>query len=326
MSLHSQTDQSTGSSDLLTKLVAFMTSTVGWTLADTVANGGSPYHIFTSQGESGNESIVLRYGQISGAIEVRAYGQWDATAHTGIREVYLSGSSKVDVQEGTAFNYWFYANKNRIIVVTKVWNNYYCQYSGLLNRFWSEKVTSTSAACAAGSSVVIPVVDASIFTNGRFYQISDGNKIERIKLTAVNTSNTPQTIQAQTLANSYAAGARIGEDLQPVIVTNDQAPGSFMCVTRMDGWKDMYSQTGACGAAHGGLAGYADPELRQGDTILFPWIAAMNGYDCNEIRGELDGIWAYGGNGSQEQLLTDSAGSYRFFNLLGSGWCAIQES
>ena len=326
MALQTNTGVATGKSELLAKLVAFLTNSVGWIVLDQGTTSEGAYHIFLSTGENGNEDIYLRYGLISGAIEVRAYGFWDATTHTGYREVFLSGNSKITVQEGSNFSYWFFANKNRVTAVTKVWGNYYCQYSGLLNRFWSDKSTKTKSALSIGTLVTCPVDDASIFVVNQQYLISDGPKIERIKVTAVNATATPQTILVESLKSAYASGAKLGEDLQPVIVSSDQAPGSFTCVTRMDGWSSMYAQSGACGAAHGSLAGYADPELRQGSTILFPWLAALNVWDCNEIRGELDGIYAHGGNATQEQLISDSAGSFRLFNLLGAGWCAIRET
>jgi hypothetical protein len=58
-------------------------------------------------------------------------------------------------------------------------------------------------------------------------------------VTAVDTASTPNTVTLANLVNTYAAGAKIGEDPQPVIVGRNQMPGTFYALNRFDGWTSI---------------------------------------------------------------------------------------
>ena len=329
MALKFLTGSAASRTDLYDKLNTFLVSQVGWTLLDQGAADGRSYRVYNSKGESGNEDIYLRYGPYSStdSLEVHAYGFWNATTHAGSREAYANGSSKIVIQEGSSFSFWCYADLDRIFVITKVWSTYYGQYSGLIRRFWDSRIAKLKAAVTAGSSVLCSVSDASILQKSRYYIITDGAKMERVKVVDTDTASTPNHILLESVTQAYAVDAKIGEDPQPVIVTDNNAPGSFNAVSRFDGWTSVSGQPGTCGAAHGGLAANADPETRYGSIVLFPWLVAQNGWDCTELRGEIIGVFAHGGGGATaEQLVTSSSGNFRFFNLAGSGWCAVKES
>lgn len=329
MALHSKMGQATTRTELFTLLIDFLVNTAGWTLHDQGTLDGRDFRVFHSTGESGNENIYLRYGPYSStdSLEVRAYGYWNPATHSGVREAFTSGSSKIVIQEGGGTtSYWFYADLDRVFIITKVWSTYYGQYSGTIRRFWDDRIARLSAAVSAGSSVLVEVDDASIFTANRDYLIVDNAHIEKVTVLDVDTASTPNSVLIETMLNGYASGAMLGEDPQPVVLTANNAPGSLVSVSKHTGWSSNTGQPGTCGAAHGGLASHTDPESRYGTTLLFPWLVAMTGSDFFELRGELIGVYAHGGSGSQEQLISDDNGSYRLFNLSGSGWSAVQES
>ena len=175
--------------------------------------------------------------------------------------------------------------------------------------------------------MVLQVNDATVVTPGQDYVIKDDAGIERVRVSAIDTAVTPNTITVETLVRDYASGAKIGEDPQPVVNSYYNAPGTFYAVNKFDGWTSASGQQGRCGAAHGGLQGETDPEMRYGTTILFPWLASMSGSAAyQELRGELIEIFAVGGgNVASEDTIQIGTDSYRVFNLTTGGWCAVKE-
>ena len=318
-----------GRLDLLNKIKDFLVTTVGWTLHDDQSADARPYYVFKSTGESGAEDIYLRFqiGQSSGRLEVAAFQYWDNTTQTAVNEGFSSSYNYIRAEDTADFIYWLYADLDHVFVVSKIVSTYYGHYSGSIKRFWSSAVAITQTAIVNGSAVVAQVNDASIFTPNQHYIIKDDANIERIKITAIDTVATPNTVTIETLVSDYAAGAKIGEDPQPVITGYYNMPSTFYAVNKFDGWTSASGQRGRCGAAHGNLQSDTDPEQRYGTTILFPWLVSMNGADSyQELRGELIEIYATGGaNVASEDTVEIGSDSYRVFNLSGGGWCAIKE-
>jgi len=318
-----------GRLDLLNRIKDFLVTTVGWTLHDDQSADVRPYYVFMSTGESGAEDIYLRFqiSSSSGRIEVAAFQYWDNTMQTAVNEGFSSSYNYLRAEDTADFIYWLYADLDHVFVVSKIVSTYYGQYSGSIKRFWSSAVAITQAAIVNGSAVVLPVNDASIFTPDQYYVIKDNANIERVRITAIDTESTPNTVTIETVANDYASGAKIGEDPQPVITGYYNMPSTFYAVNKFDGWSSASGQRGRCGAAHGNLQSDTDPEQRYGTTILFPWLVSMNGSDSyQELRGELIEIYATGGaNVSSEDTVEIGMDSYRVFNLSSGGWCAIKE-
>jgi hypothetical protein len=156
--------------------------------------------------------------------------------------------------------------------------------------------------------------------------IKDDAGIERIRITAADTSATPNTVSIENLTRAYVAGAKIGEDPQPVMVSVYNAPGTFYAVNKFDGWSSVTGQAGKVGAANGNLQGETDPEMRYGTTLLFPWLASMSAAACQELRGELIEVFnTGGGNVASEDTIEIGTDVYRVFNLYSGGWCAVKE-
>jgi hypothetical protein len=237
MAYHSTTGTADNSADFLVKLKDFLTTVAGWTLHDDGSAQTDPYYVLKSNGESGAEDVYLQFIDDSNAdrIAVRGCLYWDAAAHAGVKEAYHNSYNYIRTVDASPFLYWLFADLDHVFVVTKVVTTYYGHYSGLIKRFWSGAVAVTQAAAAPGSDVVVQVNDASIFTVNSHYLIKDDAEIERVQVTAVDTASTPNTVTLANLVNTYAAGAKIGEDPQPVIVGRNQMPGTFYALNRFDG-------------------------------------------------------------------------------------------
>lgn len=329
MAYFSTQGTASGRLDLLSRIRDFLVTTVGWTLHDDQSADAMPYYIFKSVGESGAEDIYLRFqiGTSAGRIEVSAFQYWDNASHTGVHEAFYSSYTYIQAQNTADFIYWFYADLDHVFVVSKVVSTYYGHYSGSIKRFWSSAIAVTQTDTVSGSAVVAQVNDASVFTPGQPYLIKDNANIERIRITAIDTDSTPNTVTIETLVKDYSNGAKMGEDPQPVITGYCNMPSSFYAVNKFDGWSSANGQRGRCGAAHGNLQSDCDPEHRYGTTILFPWLVSMNGSDSyQELRGELIEIYATGGaNTASEDTIEIGSDSCRVFNLSSGGWCAIKE-
>jgi hypothetical protein len=328
MAYHSIQGTAHGRLDLLNRIRDFLVATVGWTLHDDQSADAQPYYVFKSVGESGAEDVYLRYRVVTttGRLDVAAFQFWNAVTHNGVNEGSASGQTYVRVEDSADFIYWLFADRDHLFVVTKLLSTYYGQYSGLLKRFWSGAVALTQEAAAAGGNVVVPVNDATIVTPAQYYVIKDDTGIERVRITAVDTAATPNTVTIESLARAYAAGTKVGEDPQPVMVSVYNAPGNFYAVNKFDGWSSVSGQAGRVGAANGGLQGETDPEMRYGTTLLFPWLASMSAVACQELRGELIEVFATGGgNVASEDTIEIGTDVYRVFNLYSGGWCAVKE-
>jgi hypothetical protein len=318
-----------GRQDLLSCIKSFLTATVGWTLHDDLPAATQPYFVLKSFGESGMEDVYVSYGMsvTSGRLQVAVYQYWNATTHAAVNEASYASNTHIRVDDNGDFAYWIFADLDHVYIVTRLVSTYYGHYSGLLKRFWSGAVALTQSAIAAGANVTVPVNDAGILSPNKTFIIKDNAFIERVKVTAINTTVTPNTVTLENVVRAYAIGAKVGEDPQPLIVSYYYAPAGFYATNKFDGYQSTSGQEGRCGAAHGGLATDCDAEMRYGTTILFPWLASMSGSaSYAELRGELIGIYALGG-GSTAAEDTVEVGSeiFRVFNIYASGWCAVKE-
>ncbi|MCL5105060.1 MAG: hypothetical protein M1133_13225, partial [Armatimonadetes bacterium] len=222
--------------------------------------------------------------------------------------------------------YWLYGDLDHVYVVTKIVATYYGHYSGIIKRFWSAQTAISQGAAAAGSNVVILVDDASILTVNKNYIIKDDANIERVLVTGRDTTSTPNTVTIATLVSGYGAGAKIGEDPQPVIIGRNTMPGNCYGLNRWNGWASAAGQTMTCGAANGGFAVSCDPDVRYGLVTMFPWLVACTNTGYEELRGELIEVYSIGsGGGDSEDVIDLGTATYKMFNILTAGWCAVKE-
>jgi hypothetical protein len=238
MAYHSIQGLAHGRLDLLNQLRTFLVTTTGWTLHDDQLADPQPYFVFKSHGESGAEDVYLQFriSTTSGRIHVAAFQYWIAATHTGVNEASHTSYTYLRVEDSADFIFWLFADLDHVFVVTKLVSTYYGHYSGLLKRFWSGAIALTQAAVTAGSGVVLQVNDATVVTPGQDYVIKDDAGIERVRVSAIDTAVTPNTITVETLVRDYASGAKIGEDPQPVVNSYYNAPGTFYAVNKFDGW------------------------------------------------------------------------------------------
>jgi len=328
MPYHSTTAICPNKQNFLAALVDFLTNTVGWAIHDDLSGDATPSYVLRSYGESGAEDIYLRLVDDASAdrIFVEAWQYWDAATHTGVNRAWYTSATYIRIRDAAEFIYWFFADLNHVFIVTKIGSTYYGHYHGLLRRFWSDAVALTQAAVTAGGNVIVPVNDATLFLIGEHYLIKDNAAIERVRITARDTTSSPNTVTIETLANGYSVGAKIGEDPQPVIVEHYQSPGSFYALNHFNGYYGYSGQNGRAGAAHGALSNDCDPDMRYGRTVLFPWLASHQDANYQELRGEFIEVYAIGGgNVDSEDILEIGPDRYRVFYLSGPGWCAVKE-
>ena len=329
MAYHSTSGTATNTADLLVKLKDFLVTTCGWTLHDDGSATAEPYYVLKSVGESGNEDIYIQIINDTASVDcisVKGYLYWNAATHVGVKVAFSSAATMISTKDASQFLYWLYADLDHTYVVTKIVATYYGHYSGVIKRFWSGQTALTQGAVTAGSNVVIQVDDASILTVNKRYIMKDNANIERVLVSARDTSATPNTITAAALVNGYAAGAKIGEDPQPVIIGRNTMPSSFYALNKWDGWSSATGQTGNCGSASGNFASNCDPDARYSLVTMFPWLVAMTATNNDELRGELIEVYSIGaGAGDSEDVIDLGTSTYKMFNLSSGGWCAIKE-
>ena len=329
MAYHSTSDTAADTADLASRLRDFLITTCGWRLHDSGTFSPTiPWWVLESSGESGAEEIYVMLVNDAWAsrLSLRVFQYWDPAAHAPVGEAWDFDFTYVNTAS-TPFLCWIYADLDHFFIVTKLGAAYFGQYTGLLRRFWSGSSAITQASAAPGANVVLQVDDAAIFTVPESYVIKDHQQIERMRITARDTAGTPHTVTVETLANAYEAGARIGEDPQPLIVGRSTSPGGFYAVSRFDGYVSQTGQAGACYLADGGARAFSDPDARYGRHMLFPWLAAMTGDGAQELRGELIEVYGLGEGGlDSEDVLQIGSASYKVFNLSGPGFCAVKES
>lgn len=329
MAYYNTSGTANNTADMLVRLKDFLVTTCGWILHDDGSGQTEPYYVLKSVGESGMEDIYIQLindTANSDCITVRGYLYWNATTHAGVKGAYSSGATIISTKDSAQFLYWLYGDLDHFCVVTKITATYYLHYSGIIKRYWSGAVAITQAAVTAGSNIVIQVNDASLFTVGSSYIIKDDANIERVQVTARDTGATPNTITVVTLVGAYASGAKVGEDPQPVIIGRNNMPGSFYALNKWNGYSSATGQAGGCGAVNTTYAGYADPDVRYGLVIMFPWLVAITGAGNEELRGELIEVYSIGsGAGDSEDVLDLGTATYKMFNLSNGGWCAIKE-
>lgn len=327
MANHSLYQTASNTADLLAKLKDFLTNTCGWTLHDDGMTQAQPYFVVYSVGESGQEDIYLQFIDDSSTnmISIRGSLYWDATSHTAVKPVYSSNTGIVTA-DTAQFNCWVFANLDRVFIVTRIGAIYNPHYSGLIKRFWSDQIAITQAVTGIGSDITVPVNDASILTTGRYYVIKDNANIARIQVTAVDIISNPNTVTIANLSTGYSAGAKIGEDPQPVLISYSNLP-SCLLLNRYDGYTGQSSHLAYARDYVNYHLNNSDPDNRYGMVAMFPMFVTCEASGYNELRGELIDVHCIGpGAGASEDVLDLGTSTYKIFNNSGgSTWIAVRE-
>ena len=312
---------------MLAKLKTFLVSTCGWTLTEDGLGQSQPYFVVYSSGESGREDIYLQFidDATTDRIAVRTGLYWDPASHVLIKPVYSSSTTFV-TSDASALVYWMYANLDRLVMVTRVSTSYYVHYSGLLKRFWSDRVAITQQPALAGTNVVVPVNDASALSPGRYYVMKDNANLARVRVSATDVAANPNTITIAALSAGYAAGAKIGEDPQPVVLGYTNL-AQCLFANRYDGYSSQSGHIGYVRDFSPYQIGCTDPDARYGMVAMFPVFVASESTGTDELRGELIDVYSIGaGAGVSEDVIDLGTATYKIFNLSGgSNWVAIRE-
>ena len=310
---------------MLVKLKEFLTITCGWTLWDDGMAQAQPYFVVFSAGESGKEDIYLQFinEASTNVICVRGALYWDPVSHTAIKPVYTWPNTAFVTSDTSPFNYWMFASLDRVLIVTRIGANYFGHYSGLIKRFWSDEVAITQSGINSGDNVTIPVNDASFLSPGKNYIIKDNANIACVQVIATDISSTPSTVTVASLTTGYSAGAKIGEDPQPVIVGTTGILGGHL-LNRHDGYGGQTAQPASAREFSGYQSGASDPDSRYRMVAMFPILVTSELAGFEELRGELIDVFSIGsGAGASEDVIDLGTSTYKMFYT--SYWIAIKE-
>jgi hypothetical protein len=305
----------TNTADFFTKLSTFVVTTCGWTLLEDGSAAGTPYMVWSSVGETGNEKIYIKLtnGALTNSLSLNTYRYWAAGAPgTGQNPSPASdNTASIMTSDSASFLYWLYGDLDRIAIVTKIGATYYMSSFGILTSAWSRSFATTANSETAGSGVVIEVDSTAMFTVNKYYLIGNTNDatgiFERVQVTAID----PGVSITATIANNHPAGAIIGEDPRPNYV---QRYGAIAGIS-------MIGPTGVV-ASPGSLMAYSDwapatysaPDNRQGLYWLYPYLVYLSATDAYEYRGSLKEIYALAAGAlSSEDTVTVGSTIYKFF-------------
>jgi len=315
--------------DFFSKFRSFIVSTAGWTVLQEDLGAANPFLYISSTGESGKETIYLlfdKYAATADKVCVRQALWWNPGTQAAVLPAGSTGYNYVATKDAATFPYWIYADLDHIVVVVRIGTSYQAFYFGIVKRYWSANMAITQADINAGSSVVVPVDNASYFKAGLYYQIINRDKFERMQVTSIDTVSTPQTITVATLANSYPSGARVGEDVAPVMISrSDTALTQLHTASRYTGWNTSLTDVQVSGSS-GSSLGSATNDVRYNLIGIFPYWAYCGTTGHIEIRGQLVEVYETSTSwGVSEDVIDAGNGiTYKFF-YIGSRGFAIRE-
>lgn len=328
MAYHSTSGIANNTADFFARFRSFIASTVGWSVLAEDLGAANPFLYISSAGESGKETIYLlfdKYASTADKICVRQSLWWNPSTSSPVQPAGSASYNFILTKDSVTFPYWIYADLDHIVLVTRIATTYYGFYLGILKRYWSADIALTQAEINAGTDVVIPVDDASYFKAGQYYQIINRDKFERMQVTAVDTASSPQTITAAALANEYAVGAKVGEDVAPVTIPRDSQLGQMQTASRFSGWNTSVIDIAVNGSS-GGAYQYAVNDCRYNLVGIFPLWASCGNSGFNEVRGQLIEVYETSTIWGVSEDVIDAGGgiTYKFFYIASRGF-AIRE-
>ena len=329
MAYHSTSGIADNTADFFSEFRSFIVSTVGWTVLQEDLGAANPFLYISSTGESGKETIHLLFDKFTANADkicVRTALWWNPGTSAPVLPAGSTGYNYIATKDATTFPYWIYADFDHIVVVVRIGTTYQAFYFGVVKRYWSSNMAITQADVSAGSNVVVPVDDASYFKAGLYYQIINRDKFERMQVTAVDTGASPNTITVASLANAYVTGARVGEDVAPMMISrSDTALTQIHTASRYTGWNTSLIDVQVAGSA-GSAYGSSANDVRYNLIGIFPYWAYCGTTGQTEIRGQLIEVYETSTTwGVSEDVIDAGNGvTYKFF-YIGSKGFAIRE-
>lgn len=329
MAYHSTSGMANNTADFFSRFRSFIISTVGWSALAEDLGTVNPYLYISSSGENGRETVYLLFDKFTANADricVRQALWWNPGASSAVQPAGSTYYNFVATKDSTTFPYWIYADLDHIVFVTRIGTAYNAYYFGTLKRYWSSNMALTQADVSAGSNIVVPVDNASYFKAGQYYQIINQDKFERMQITAIDTGASPNTIIIASLVNAYAVGARVGEDVAPVMISRgDTALSQMHTASRYTGWNPSLIDITVSGSS-GGAYAIATNDCRYNLIGIFPYWAYCGTGGHYEVRGQLIEVYETSTSWGISEDVIDAGGgvTYKFF-YMGSKGFAIRE-
>ena len=238
-----------------TTLTAYQTAAVdAWEIHDTVdATPATRNMVYVSRGDrnlvaaAGDTRIYVQLQRRTNAwakqeINFSLYQYWDDATNTGYNatsyqygsSTLLASASTVYINDTDSVSWWAAGNEYEYIFILKQGGNWQWIQFGQPDRAFVSPAYSgvafTSGAETAGAGVVIDIDRdlTGLVTDGQKIWIVDaqgGTGASEITTMTTFTAGAPDTVTMD-LANNYAAGAIIGWDPCPMILSGDPSGGT----------------------------------------------------------------------------------------------------
>jgi len=250
-------------------------------------------------------------------------------------------SCRAGVDEFELTPYWIFANKDRVVIVTKTLESSYSSdyelaYAGLFDTFSDVDTTPLTSSATAGQSF-LEVENTSMFRVGASYKIvgldsgrtvtlSTGasrrvGNVEKITISSVQQSSSRINLSSP-IGYDYASGSKVGWDVQPVCVVLDSldriqttnAPLNSSNLADNHVYQTYlveYPQQSLTTSADRDNASPLWPILLRHDAIYKKSGTQMTKSD---IRGSLSGVFFTGGIGNEGIVQYDGK-NYMSFSL-----------
>lgn len=207
---------------------------LGWTLYDSsfAVDADTPtvndWVVLRSPGEDGREALFysLTYSTLANSIlRTRAGLAWKATTHAWVTP-FPSAEQSAGPTAGTSFTVAVYGDLDGFTILVGDGTTWYARHFGrTADTLGDPTVALATGAVSAGPSIVVPVDTVpSSWAVGRAVIIRDEAKIERAVISALGAGS----VTLATLANGYAAGARLSGDHVVIITGSTYGLDSFI--------------------------------------------------------------------------------------------------
>lgn len=301
---------------------------IGWTLHDsnyavdenTIST--NDWFVIFSPGESGSDDLYFRCTYIANYIKIEGFLYWNAATNTGV-QAYNSGNN-FNILDADVPVLWIYGDLDSVICIsrqTSVSSVFYPVVFGrTINTLYDQSVATSAGALTAGANVVIDVgtVPAAWSIGMRLFVRDQA----RVDLTvAAITAKTESTVTI-TLANSYAAGAKLSADLGYFVSGSNQFGSTTYFLIDHAGSKNS-NVSGPTNTSN--IPDYGYPEILNTEHLVVPLMFQSAGAGC---LGEVRNIYLRSASGGLTALnaYPDLDGiNYRVFTIYSNKSVVIKE-
>lgn len=301
---------------------------IGWTLYDssyavdehTIST--NDWFVVYSPGESGAEDLYFRCTFITNYIKVEGFLYWNAATNAGVQQ-YSTGSNWY-IADADVPILWVYGSLDAIFALSRQnstsANVYPVFFGKSVNTLYDDTVAVSAASITAGSNVVIDVgtVPASWQVGMKLF-IRDQTQVN---LTAAAITALTVSTVTITVAQSYAAGAKLSADLSYYCSSGNTVGYGTTFLMLHNGTKSQIISPVTVGSSQTPIMG-GNPDTLYGEYIAVP-VAHYNatyGY-----MGEVDGVFMRAAGATNYSVYQDVLGNnYRAFTVQSAVPLAVLE-